>query len=180
MAMKCVRSVFAVFVLLCGLNLQAAMGNTEKTGDVLALLIPSIAFGGTFFNEEGHEGSMEFLKALGSTQLITKALKTTIRKRRPNGKCCDSFPSGHSSRAFSGASFIQKRYGFKYSIPAYLASAYVGYSRVDANQHEIEDVVVGALVGILGSYVFVHPYTQVQVTAVAENGMYGLSFKKRL
>ena len=75
---------------------------------------------------------------------------------------------------------MHKRYGFKVSVPYYIVAAYVGYSRVDANQHEIEDVVVGALVGILGSCVFVHPYTQVQMTAVAENGIYGLSFKKRL
>ena len=129
-------NLFFTFPLFLSLShLQTAMGDAGETGDILSLVIPSIAIGETLFYEKDREGTVEFLKAFGSAQLLTEVLKKTIRKRRPNGSCCDSFPSGHSSRAFSGASFIHKRYGFKYSVPAYIAASYVGYSRVDADKH---------------------------------------------
>ena len=169
----------SLLIVLFSLHVQITKADTEDTGDVLSFLIPSIALGETIFYEEGHEGSVEFLKAFVTSQIITEGLKTTIHKRRPNGNCCKSFPSGHSSRAFVGASFIHQRYGFKYSVPAYIAASYVAYSRVDADEHEVEDVIAGALVGILSSYYFVEPYKGFTITPVAEDGMYGVSFRKQ-
>ena len=59
-------------------------------------------------------------------------MKRIIRKERPEGRnLFDAFPSGHTSAAFSGASFIQRRYGWKYGKYAYILAAVVGVSRVD-------------------------------------------------
>ncbi len=71
-----------------------------------------------------------------------------------------SFPSGHASAAFSGASFIQKRYGWQYGIPAYLAASFVGYSRVEADQHYVEDVLAGAAIGIISTFIFADSYQE--------------------
>ena len=169
----------SLLIVLFSLHLQIAKADTEDTGDVLSFLIPSIALGETIFYEEGHEGSVEFLKAFVTSQIVTEGLKIAIHKRRPDGDCCKSFPSGHSSRAFVGASFIHQRYGFKYSVPAYIAASYVAYSRVDADQHEVEDVIAGALVGILSSYYFVEPYNGFTLAPIAEEGVYGVKFNKK-
>ena len=78
-----------------------------------------------------------------------------------------------------GASFIHKRYGFKYSIPAYVASTYVGYSRIDADKHDASDVIAGALIGVLSSYYFVEPYNGFTLAPIAEEGVYGVKFNKK-
>ena len=175
---RIMKKLILISVLLLSSN---GWADTEETGDILSLLIPSIAFAETVFYEEGYGGSADFMKIFVTSQILTEGLKASIHKRRPNGNCCDSFPSGHSSRAFVGASFIHRRYGFKYSVPAYIAASYVAYSRVDADKHEVEDVITGALVGILSSYIFyIEPYKNFTVTPVVEDGdVWGVSFRKK-
>ena len=70
--------------------------DVERTGDILMVLIPTIAFSNTYFLEENNEGSKQFMKALVSTEIITEALKIITHKRRPNGSDYKSFPSGHN------------------------------------------------------------------------------------
>ena len=100
-----------------------------------------------------------------------------IDKERPNNGNNDSFPSGHTSTAFQGAAFIQKRYGWKYGAPAYVAASFVGYSRVEADKHHLEDVIAGAAIGILSSYYFTTPYKGVVIAPIANNGVLGLKAK---
>ena len=40
----------------------------------------------------------------------------------------------------SDAGYIHKRYGFKYSIPAYVLAGYTAASRIDSKKHDILDV----------------------------------------
>lgn len=153
-----------------------AKSSSEKAGDILTILIPAVALGGTLYTED-KEGSIEFLKAYGSTAAATQVLKYTVREQRPNNSTSyTSFPSGHSSSAFSGASFIHKRYGFKYAIPAYLGAIYTGYSRVKADKHYTHDVIAGALLGIGFSWYFVSPYKNLQVTPTVGDSNYGMQF----
>lgn len=56
--------------------------------------------------------------------------------------------------AFSGASFLQKRYGWEYGLPAYAAAGFVGWSRVNSDEHDTADVVAGATISILSTYFF--------------------------
>lgn len=165
-----------------------AESQTEKTGNLLQILLPVTALGFTLFHDkggwsqdkavilsysdstyhyefsveksDGRQGAEQFAKSLITAQLITGSLKSIIHKERPNGNCCDSFPSGHATAAFVGAAFIQKRYGWTYAIPAYLGAAYTGYSRVDVNKHFTEDVVAGAAIGIFSSFYFTKQYKE--------------------
>jgi len=89
--------------------------------------------------------------------IFTHSVKRIINKKRPNGSNY-SFPSGHTASAFTGASFLQLRYGWKVGIPAYLLASYVGYTRIKANKHDKWDVLGGAVVGIGSSLLFVKPY----------------------
>lgn len=81
--------------------------------------------------------------------------------------------------AFTGASFIHKRYGLKYAIPAYVAATYVGYSRVHVKAHYTKDVLAGAALGAASSFYFTKPYKGVSVepTAYRDGGL-GLSLSK--
>ena len=97
------------------------------------------------------------LKSLISSQIITHSLKYSVNKKRPNGRGSRSFPSGHTSVAFTAAGFMHKRYGFSYGLPAYLAASFVGYSRVESKNHYPDDVYAGALIGIVSAFYFTEP-----------------------
>ncbi|MBK5214404.1 MAG: phosphatase PAP2 family protein [Flavobacteriaceae bacterium] len=115
------------------------------------------------------KGVWQFAESLGTTLGATYILKYTINKPRPDGATDGhAFPSGHTANAFSGASFVQRRYGWKYGVPAYLVAGFVGYSRIGAERHDTWDVLAGAVVGIGSTYIFTTPY---------EQDHYELSFK---
>lgn len=156
----------------------AAKEDVEVTGDVLRVLIPSLALGGTFYLDD-KTGRQQFYASFLTNAGLTLGLKALVKKQRPNGEDNDSFPSGHTSVSFQGASFIHKRYGLKYAIPAYIGASYVGYSRVDANHHHVEDVLAGATIGVLSSLYFTTPYKGFNITPSANKGVYHLNLSKQ-
>ena len=106
------------------------------------------------------KGFKSFLKSYITTISTTYILKNTTHRLRPDSTDYMSFPSGHTSSAFAGASFVHFRYGFKYSIPLYLLASFTGYSRVESNKHYTEDVITGAGLAILSSWYFTLPYSK--------------------
>ncbi len=166
---------FPCVLLLC-FQPAIASDTIETSGDVLQLLIPGVAFGATVYLNDT-EGRTQFYKSFVTNLAVTHGLKYTIPKKRPNGSD-KSFPSGHTSAAFQGAAFIHKRYGWKYSIPAYLGAAFVGYSRVESDNHYVEDVLAGAVIGTVSSFYFTEPYSGVTLAPFSENGEYGINVGK--
>lgn len=146
--------VICVFTLLP--TAAVADGHVETAGDVLQVALPAMAYGLTFTHQDS-PGRSQFYRSFLSTLGVTYALKYTIDTERPNGGNA-SFPSGHAAAAFSGASFMERRYGWTYGAPAYLAAAFVGWSRVDSGNHYTEDVLGAAVIGIAASYFFAEPY----------------------
>jgi len=149
-----------------------AASNTEITGDLLQVLIPSIAYGTTLYLSD-NDGETQMYQSFFTTVGITQALKYGINRQRPNGGD-HSFPSGHTSAAFQGASFIHARYGWKYAIPAYMGASFVGYSRVYADKHYTSDVLAGAAIGAISSFYFATPYKGLNISPTANIGQYGL------
>ena len=89
----------------------------------------------------------DLLRAQISVVSWTYAIKIATDRTRPNGDP-RSFPSGHASTSFATAAVVQRHYGWKLGVPAFLAAAYTGTSRVMANQHWASDVVFGTAVGL--------------------------------
>ncbi len=145
----------------------------ELAGDIMRILLPLTAGGMTLYRND-RQGLVQFSKSFLTTEVATVALKYTVDTDRPNGGS-HSFPSGHTSTAFSGASFLQRRYGWKYGIPAYVAASFVGWSRLESENHYMKDVLAGAVIGIISTYIFTDAYQKdVVVTPIAESGTYGL------
>ncbi|MBF0195251.1 MAG: phosphatase PAP2 family protein [Magnetococcales bacterium] len=164
------------FSILTFQHKALASDGVETTGDILQVLIPTAGLVTTRYLDDD-EGSIQFLKSFGATFVTTQLLKYTVDKKRPNGSD-RSFPSGHTSAAFQGASFIQMRYGWKYGIPSYLGAAFVGYSRVETDHHYVIDVIAGAALGIASNYYFTTPYDGFTIKPTASNGFYGISLAK--
>lgn len=90
--------------------------------------------------------------ANAGTIALTYALKYSVSRTRPNKRNNYSFPSGHSSMAFSTATMFQMWYGWKAGIPAYALAALTAFQRLDDNQHWLSDVIMGTTIGIIVPY----------------------------
>jgi membrane-associated phospholipid phosphatase len=150
------RICVAVAVLLGMVAGAGDCDGVKNAGDVLRVAIPASAVTMTLAKSDG-QGGLQFSKGFLTTVGITYLLKYAVDRERPNGGP-RSFPSGHAAVAFSGASFIERRYGLGYGVPAYLAASFVGWSRVHAEEHYVEDVLAGAAIGIVTSYFFTTAY----------------------
>jgi len=169
--------LLVTYLILVPTKSVVASDNIEKVGDILQIIIPATAYGTTLYLKD-KEGQSQFYKSFATNLGATYALKYSTNKTRPNGGK-HSFPSGHASAAFQGASFIHKRYGIKYAVPAYLGAAFVGYSRVKSNNHYTEDVIAGAAIGIASSFYFTKRYKGFSITPIANNDNYGLAISKQ-
>ena len=149
------------FLATFGCGTLAASDSIRSTGDILQYVLPATAIGLTIGHKDG-DGALQFGESFATTLGVTYTLKYTINAQRPNGGD-QSFPSGHTSTSFASAEFMRKRYGWEYGVPAYVAASFVAYSRVESDQHYTRDVVAGAAIGILSSYLFTKPYDGWQV-----------------
>jgi membrane-associated phospholipid phosphatase len=139
-------------------------------GDILQFAIPVYAFG-LSRGEEGYEGTKQFIYSLAASQLSVHVLKQTTHQKRPDYKEGDkkhSFPSGHTSSAFNGASFIHRRYGFRQAMIPYGLAIATGMSRIQAKKHHPRDVIVGAAISCLWTWYFVEKKTNVVVDTNGE------------
>jgi membrane-associated phospholipid phosphatase len=57
----------------------------------------------------------------------------------------------------SGATFLDRRYGWRWGAPAYAASAYIAYVRVDENKHHWRDVIASGVLSYGVAMLFVTP-----------------------
>lgn len=146
----------------------------EHIGDVLQLMIPSYALGLTM-KEKDYTGTKQLLTGYGATLLSEYLLKKAVHEERPNKANFDSFPSGHTASAFSGATFIHKRYGIKSAIIPYILASFVGYSRIYSKWHHPHDVLAGAV--IAGAYTWIFTDRENPVTISADTTGARIDFK---
>ena len=136
-----------LFYLVFSFNLFSQKSNFEKAGDIIQITLPATAFTSQLFLDKGDSEAITFVKSMGASFVVTHTIKRVVNKERPNGGDF-SFPSGHTSAAFTGAAFIDYKYGLKYGLPAYIFAAFVGWSRVYAKKHDYIDVLGGIIVGV--------------------------------
>ena len=78
-------------------------------------------------------------------------LKLLINRERPDektGRVDSSFPSGHTTFAFTQA-VVYSHYNAKMKIPVYAYAMVVGFSRLYLGKHYATDVLGGAVLGII-------------------------------
>ena len=94
----------------------------------------------------------------GTSQLISTAfvlpLKHLVKEERPDGTNHLSFPSGHTTTAFSSAHFLFREYedeNIWLAISGYPIAIFTGVYRTLNDKHWVGDVVAGAGFGILST-----------------------------
>lgn len=138
-----------------------------------ALLLPSVAvlyeigFPDRFV-AYGVMYAEAFLLAYGTKDILKAAVSRhrpyTYREGAPAGEAdeyADSLPSGHTTLAFLGASFLTATFGREYqqspwrvplSAGAFGLAGFVAVTRVVSGSHFVTDVAVGAAIGTLWGF----------------------------
>lgn len=120
-------------------------------------------------------GIFGLYKSMIYTEALTKLVKSTVHRMRPNHSDSRSFFSGHTSATFAASSYLDREIddallqwsalddfpllrntlrGGKFAV-LYGWASYVGYSRMRDNQHYLMDVLIGAAVGtLIGNLVY--------------------------
>lgn len=126
-------------------NPAAAQGTStiEKSGKIIAVALPVVAAGISAYKNDWN-GVVQVTLVTGLTVGTAFALKHFVHEQRPDHSDNKSFPSDTAAAAFAPATYLWHRYGWEYGLPAYAAAAYVGYSRVEAQQHHWYDVAASA------------------------------------
>ena len=132
----------------------------RTSGDVGAVLLPVAGLTAVLIQKDW-EGLKQGAFSALATAGVTYALKYSIRKDRPDHSDRHSFPSMHTATSFAAAAFIQRRYGWKWGLPAYV----------------LWDVLAGAAIGAGCSYIFTRPFAQkhqLAINPVAGDGCMGI------
>lgn len=96
--------------------------------------------------------------AMLTNGIITETMKRSFGRVRPNGGCCKSFPSGHTSHSFTIAAVAHELYGNQVGAFAYGLATLVAVSRMNDNKHYLSDVIFGAALGTTVGRAFSYQY----------------------
>jgi len=133
----------------------------ERFGAEYSFGVPVVFFisGLALENPKAKDVAFDALAAnLIAGNIVTPAFKEICGRYRPSesGKVYnfrpfsghDSFPSGHTTRAFAVASVIATHYDHLWvKITSYGIASMVGLARIEHNVHFASDVAAGALIG---------------------------------
>ncbi len=149
----------------------------QAAGDIFQYLLPALGLTGALYTGD-KEGVKEWAQSMGATMLATAALKKSFNStawgERPNGGH-DSFPSGHTSMACAGATFIGERYGWDLGAVAMVPAAFVGWNRVDEDMHHWRDVAAGCALGAGLTLWLTNPENKHDLTIYPEIGDHSFS-----
>ena len=133
--------------------LGSAMEVVTDFGDpktMMGLSMLLMAYG----NDKSRETGKLMSSAFVGGGLAVLGLKQAVRRKRPlEDELGDpSFPSGHTSIAFSMATLLGHQYP-RWRIPLYVGAGLVGLSRIYLGRHYASDVLMGAAVGTISGTV---------------------------
>ena len=126
-------------------------GSTIGGGTAMIPIVGALFVAGRFAPQGGEfrAATYDFMQAMIVTGAYTELLKYTVKRERPDGSDSLSFPSGHTSVAFSLATVAESHYGWKIGVPAYVLATGIGLSRIEQNRHHLSDVIGGATLGLI-------------------------------
>lgn len=143
---------------------QNRLGGLEVIGNFWGTGIPGAVIGAGmvgygYFGDEDRElqAGEALLEGLAMTAVYTVVTKIAVNRMRPDptqNVVFPSFPSGHTSVAFSTAASLMHLYGPSFGIPALAMGVWTGVSRLASDVHWLSDVIFGATLGYIVGYAY--------------------------
>src|SRR5690606_1917679 len=109
-----------------------------------AAAVYGLKLGGVKGRNNVGRATLSYASSLEIMGILVNTIKYTGKVERPDGSSNNSFPSGHTSMAFTNASVLHKEYGIvkpAYSIGGFAASTFTGIGSNLYNTHWISDVL---------------------------------------
>lgn len=141
-------------------RLDDAFEILSQTASPIVIVTPLVVFGIGWIgdNKSTRQKGLMIGASFFVASAITTTLKYSINRERPfvtypeieqlSAGGSPSFPSGHTSDAFSNATSLSLAFPKWYVIaPAYVYASAVGYSRMHLGVHYPSDVIAGAVIG---------------------------------
>lgn len=154
------RKVLFTAALLVICTFAHAQKETVKSVTNVVCFLPSVtAVAATIFQYDG-KGFVELGFSSVTAIALNYGLEAIIDKESPDGRSLHSFPSTHTLAAFNGATFLMRRYGWKYGVPAYAVASLVGWGRTYTGCHDWWDVLGGAAVGAASALIYTRPFAK--------------------
>lgn len=133
-----------------------SLGDAGKIWIVLTIVL-------LFYPKTRKVGMMSAVALLGSLLINNYLIKNLVQRPRPFVTFTDlqiiiptpsefSFPSGHTSSSFAAAAVFYRHLPKKLGLPSVILAGLIGFSRLYVGVHYPTDVIAGALMGILLSY----------------------------
>jgi hypothetical protein len=107
-----------------------------------------LAIGQLTGNERMKDFGSDLCRSFVYAGIMTGALKFGFNRRRPSGGSL-SFPSGHTTSAFSTVPVIWHYLGWQAGVGAGLLAVSTGFGRMEENRHYLSDVLAGAAIGLV-------------------------------
>ena len=153
------RALVILLAICCMISGKADDDALRHTTDVMCLLPDATALGVAIANHDT-EGLKQLGLSTATCLAVNYGLELCIRKDRPDGTGHHAFPSTHTAVAFNGSTFLMKRYGWKWGVPAYAVSSFVAWGRVHTDRHDWWDVLGGAAIGAGTAFIFTRPFVK--------------------
>lgn len=118
-------------------------GGTVIAGGTAAILALGLSTGSSSLRDLG----LDLASGIAVSSAYVWTLKPLVGRTRPNGGP-HSFPSGHTTLAFTAASIIDRHAGWQVSTLAYALATGTAAGRVEDRRHHLSDVVFGATLGL--------------------------------
>jgi len=149
------------------------LGGFEKVGNFWGGGVPSfglalgfIGYGLAADKDPFLQAGEAHLEGILVSSAVVFGMKYSIRRPRPNNGPKESFPSGHSSLAFTTAGNMWGMYGPAAGIPAVALGVVTAVSRMAVSMHYLSDTVMGATLGFAIGYAFTHHHHDVKPAKV--------------
>lgn len=137
-------------------NMHHMRGNSSFRADDYVQYLPvaanlGLGFLGVKAKHPFRERLVVSATAYATMALIVNVTKVAVGENRPGSTARNSFPSGHTATAFTGAELLREEYGNWYGLGAYALATGVAFLRLYNDRHWLNDVLAGAGVGILSA-----------------------------
>lgn len=151
------RLLWLVVLLAWGLSVKSQQHHDDALDDILQHVPMASVFAlkAVGYHAESSADWTELgLTAAGAYLMgaaVTYSAKQLVSERRPDKSNSRSFPSGHATFAFAGATMLHHEFGHLspwVSVGGFGLATLIAASRVAGDRHYLHDVCAGAAIGV--------------------------------
>jgi hypothetical protein len=129
----------------------------RKAANAITIALPVTAVGISLYKGDW-KGLREFAVSAGLTVGSAFLIRQIVRQHRPDHSDFHSLTPPDLALADASSDYLWSRYGWRYGVPAYIASAAVSYALTDAKKNHWYDTLASGALAFSFDYALVDRY----------------------